>query len=222
MDSVAVITAVELYRFFHAGDSETRALRGVSLVINAGEFVAVTGPSGSGKSTLLACLAGIDEPDGGYVTIGNRRMSRRPENERAALRASGIGLLLQSGNMIDHLTVTENLEFARHLAGRGDHGINDRLAAVGVEQRAGALPSELSGGELARAGLALALVNDPGVLLADEPTGEVDEANEAKLLQLLREQASQGRAIVVVSHSPAVAKAADRRLTLVDGRLSDG
>ncbi len=222
MDRVAALEAHDLYRFYHAGEDETLALRGVSLAVQPGEIVAVTGPSGSGKSTLLNCLAGLDEPDGGWVAVAGKRLTRRPEAERARLRARQIGVLLQSGNLLDHLTVQENLVVAQTLAGLGRRGDSQTvLDAVGVRHRAQALPSQLSGGELARAGLALALVNDPAILLADEPTGEVDAANEARLLDLLAERARNGGATLVVTHSPAVAKAAHRRLRLVDGRLSD-
>ena len=221
MDGVAAISANDLYRFYHTGDTETRALRGVSLEVKRGELIAVMGPSGSGKSSLLACLAGIDEPDGGYVDISGARMTRRTEIERAKLRAQRIGVLMQSGNMLDQLTVRENLELARHLAGRNGDGIWKSLARFGVEHRSHALPEELSGGELARASLALALINDPDVLLADEPTGEVDAENEARILELLGELASSGRAIVVVTHSPAVAAKANRVLHLADGRFVD-
>ena len=107
----SIVDAIDLYRFFHAGDDETLALRGVSLRLYPGEVVAVTGPSGSGKSTLLSCLAGLDEPDGGTVRIGGELMSRRPEAERASIRARKVGMLFQSGNLLDHLTVEQNMRF---------------------------------------------------------------------------------------------------------------
>ena len=112
-----VLEAVELYRFYHAGDDETSALRGVSVVVHRGEMVAVTGPSGSGKSTLLACLAGIDEPDAGSVRVAGERMSRHSESERAALRARKIGMLFQTGNLLDHLSVEQNIAVAQRMAG---------------------------------------------------------------------------------------------------------
>jgi putative ABC transport system ATP-binding protein len=223
MDGLAVLEAHDLYRFFHAGEDETLALRGVSLTIRPGEMVAVTGPSGSGKSTLLNCLAGLDEPDGGWVAISGERLTRRPQAERARVRARRIGVLLQSGNLLDHLTVAENLRVAAALAGSSRQpNVRGALAAVGIGHRAHALPSHLSGGELARAGLALALINDPAILIADEPTGEVDAANEERLLGLLAERSRNGGATLVVTHSPAVAKAADRVLRIVDGRVFDG
>jgi putative ABC transport system ATP-binding protein len=219
------VEAREVYRFFHAGDDETFALRGVSVAARAGEIVAIVGPSGSGKSTLLACLAGLDEPDGGVVTVAGHRISRRPEAVRAALRARWIGMLAQSGNLLDHLSVVQNLRVARALIAGGPtaRGRSDRdlLASVGLAERASARPSTLSGGEAARAGLAVALANDPPVLLADEPTGEVDAANESMILDLLRARAGHGTAVVVVTHSDRVAAAADRVVRLVDGTVSD-
>ena len=215
------VQARSLYRFFRAGDEETLALRGVSLTVAAGELVAVVGPSGSGKSTLLGCLAGLDEPDGGTVLIEGRRMSHRPEAVRALVRAQRIGFVAQSGNLFDHLTVAANLAFvARVAGGRSIAGHEALLAAVDLDGRAQAYPGELSGGELARAGLAVALANDPAVVLADEPTGELDSATEADVLRLLVGTARGGVAAVVASHSPAVAAAADRILRLVDGQVA--
>ncbi len=232
-----LIDARELYRFFHAGDDETFALRGVSVAVRAGELVAVVGPSGSGKSTLLACLAGLDEPDGGHVIIAGQRITRRPEATRAGLRARWIGMLLQSGNLLEHLSVTQNIEAAQALVPRRP-GRTARDAAtspaaarevaarrllddVDLADRASARPSTLSGGEAARAALAVAMANDPPVLLADEPTGEVDKQAERRVLGLLRGRADAGKAVLVVTHSHDVAEAADRVVHMVDGRIAD-
>ncbi len=220
-DSAAALDAHSLYRFFRAGDEETLALQGVSLQMTAGELIAVVGPSGSGKSTLLACLAGIDEPDGGTVRIAGARLSHQPEAVRARLRAQHIGLLFQSANLLQHLTVTQNVRLAQSLTAPAQRPTIDALlGTLGLRARAGAYPSQLSGGELARAGLAVALANDPAVLLADEPTGELDLATEADVLELLRERAGSGVAILVASHSPAVAASADRVVTMSDGRIT--
>jgi putative ABC transport system ATP-binding protein len=220
----ALLEAESLYRFYHAGDDETLALQGVSLAVAAGEMVAVTGPSGSGKSTLLACLAGLDEPSGGMVRVAGRRLSRRPETERAALRATTIGMLFQSANLVEHLDVAENVALAQRLAGRAGRkdraGVGELLANVGLQARAHARPSQLSGGELARAGLAVALANQPAIVLADEPTGELDGVTAARVLDLLRRRADDGGAVVVVTHNPAVAAAADRTIALADGRVA--
>ena len=218
----AILEASDLYRFFHAGDDETFALRGVNLSIAPGEIVAVVGPSGSGKSTLLSCLAGLDEPDGGHVTVAGARITRRPEALRASLRARWIGVLSQSGNLLDHLTVRQNILVAQSFARGPDRpSPEELLAEVGLSERASARPSTLSGGEAARAGLAVALANEPSILLADEPTGEVDERNERLLLDLLRQRATLGAAIVFVTHSGRAADAADRIVGLEDGRLAD-
>ncbi|MGI8846476.1 MAG: ABC transporter ATP-binding protein, partial [Thermoleophilaceae bacterium] len=182
----AVLAADSLYRFFHAGDDETLALKGVSLGVEAGEVVAVTGPSGSGKSTLLSCLAGLDEPDGGAVHIAGERLSRRPESERAAARARLVGMLFQQANMVGNLSVTDNVAVAQKLGGGATDAAwrTEVLERCGITSRSGARPAELSGGELARAGLAVAIANDPPVILADEPTGELDGATAARVLAL--------------------------------------
>ena len=192
----------------------------MSITVAPGEFVAVVGPSGSGKSTLLACLAGLDEPDGGTVRIDGTRISRRPEPERAGLRARLIGILTQSGNLIDHLSVAQNIALARRLAGnRPPASGAELLDDLGIAHRAHARPDTLSGGETVRAGLAVALANDPPVLLADEPTGELDSVTEAQVLDLLTRRARRGTALLVASHSAAVAAAADRVITLRDGEV---
>ncbi|MCW3010673.1 MAG: putative transporter ATP-binding protein, partial [Solirubrobacterales bacterium] len=163
------LRARSLYRFFHAGDDETLALRGVDLDVQAGEVVAISGPSGSGKSTLLSCLAGLDEPDGGDVLLCGERLSRRTEEQRARLRSRHVGVLFQQQNLVAHLSVRDNVALARRLSaqrGPADPGLLER---VGIAGRARARPTQLSGGELARAGLAVALANAPEVLLADEP-----------------------------------------------------
>lgn len=218
---VAAVEARSLYRFFRAGEEETLALQGVSLCLEPGDFVAVVGPSGSGKSTLLSCLAGTDEPDGGTVRVAGHRLSHQPEPVRARMRARQVGLLFQSANLLGHLTVAQNVALAQRLARNAQRTAMDTLlGSLGIGARARAYPNQLSGGELARAGLAVALANDPVVLLADEPTGELDLGTERGVLDLLTERARSGVAILVASHSPAVASAADRVVTLAEGRIS--
>jgi putative ABC transport system ATP-binding protein len=214
------VEATNLYRFFHASGDEVLALRDVSLFVDAGEVVAVTGPSGSGKSTLLACLAGLDEPTGGTVRIAGEVMTRQPEAQQAALRAREVGLLFQADNLFGHLTVAGNVALAQGLAGHADPAGRDTLLErLGIAARAGAYPGELSGGESVRAALAVALANDPAVLLADEPTGELDDTTGERVLALLRDRARAGCAVVVASHSDAVVAAADRVVRLADGRV---
>jgi len=218
--SEPVLEASNLYRFFHTGDDEVLALRGVSLHVAPGEMVAIMGPSGSGKSTLLSCLAGLDEPDGGVVRVAGEVISRRSETRRAFLRARYVGVLFQHENLLAHLDVEANVRLAQRLAGRDDH---DRRVAllerVGLRARAGANPSKLSGGESVRAGIAVCLANDPPLLIADEPTAELDASNEREILGLLREETAQGRAAVVATHSDAVAAAATRVVRMADGSV---
>src|SRR2546426_10516734 len=168
-----VLEAFDLYRFYHIGEEETLALRGVSLHVEAGEIVAVMGPSGSGKSTLLNCLVGLDEPDGGHVKLMGKRLTRRPEAERAAMRAAQIGILLQSRNLFEHLSVNDNMCLQMRLACKFDKQRLTRLIElVGLQDRRYASPGQLSVGEVARAALAGALSTEPKVLLAVWPNGE--------------------------------------------------
>lgn len=219
MASGTALVARELYRFYRAGEEETLALRGVSLHVERGETLAVVGPSGSGKSTLLACLAGLDEPSGGEVRVAGIRISHRPETERARLRARHIGVLLQTRNLLPHVSVQDNIRLAQRAdTGRPAVSARQLLDQVGVAERAHALPRQLSGGELARAGLAVALANSPDVLLADEPTGELDGETEQVVLALLRDRAAQGCAVLIVTHSAAAVRVADRVVELADGR----
>jgi putative ABC transport system ATP-binding protein len=218
-----VVEAIELYRFYHTGSDETFALRGVSLGVAAGEIVAIVGPSGSGKSTLLACLAGLDEPSGGHVEVMGHRLSRRSEPERSRQRSVHIGVLPQCGNLFAHLTVSENIRF-QITENRPERraAIRELMAALDLDRVEGRVPAQLSGGERARAGLAVALVNDPELLIADEPTAEVDRATESIIFDLLAARRLRGRAMLLASHSLVLAQRADRVLTLRDGRLIDG
>jgi putative ABC transport system ATP-binding protein len=219
-----VLEARNLYRFYHSEDEETMALCGVSLMVDAGEMVAIVGPSGSGKSTLLACLAGTDEPDGGEVRILTERITRRPEPQRAAVRGRSLGFLFQSDNLIEHLTVEENVLLPMRLARKkNEQRLRALLDALGLIHRRKAYPGQLSGGEAVRAGLAVALAADPKILLADEPTGELDAATEAWVLDLLEEHCRDGGAAVVATHSAALAQKASRIVKLADGKIvTDG
>jgi putative ABC transport system ATP-binding protein len=219
--SADALRCTELYRFFRAGDEETLALRGVSLRVGRGETVAVVGPSGSGKSTLLGCLSGLDEPAGGNVMVGGEQISHRPEAVRARIRSRRLGILLQSGNLLTHLTIRDNIRLAQAAAGaKSSRSPDSLLDEVGLTERARAVPQELSGGELARAGLAVALSNDPDALLADEPTGELDGETEQRVLELIRSRAAAGQGVLVVTHSSLVMRIADRVIHLHDGRIA--
>ncbi len=154
------------------------------------------------------------------MRVGGERISHRPEGERARVRAQRIGVLLQSGNLIGHLDVRDNVRLARTAApGASSLDVAELLDQVGLGHRARALPRELAGGELARAGLAVALANDPDVLLADEPTGELDGQTERRILDLLASRADAGRGVLIVTHSPEAVRVADRVVALRDGRI---
>jgi putative ABC transport system ATP-binding protein len=218
----AALSGTDLYRFYHVGGEETLALRGVSISVEAGEIVAVTGPSGSGKSTLLACVTGLDEPDGGMVRVAGHELSRQPELERARLRARHIGMLFQTNNLLDHLSVEGNVTIAQRLAQRhATTSVPALLDELGIGHRAKSRPSQLSGGEAARAGLAVALANNPEVIVADEPTGELDSESAALVLNLLASRAHAGAAVLIVTHSHAVSTFAHREIRLRDGVVTD-
>lgn len=220
---MSVLEATELYRFFHSGDDEVVALRGVGLTLDAREFTALRGPSGSGKSTLLGCLAGIDEPDGGMVSVLGERMTRRPEPARARLRARHLGILMQSGNLFDHLTVRANIRLQMEISGRArPDEIDSLLGSLDLLGLADVLPAHLSGGEAARAGLAVVLAAKPAILLCDEPTAEVDAATEQLIVDCLIENCRSGTAVLIVTHSPALAARADRIIDIQDGGIVHG
>jgi len=216
-DTRPIVSIHDVHKSF--GDVEV--LKGMSMDVPKGGVVCIIGPSGSGKSTLLACLAGLDEPDGGSVSIDGTRISRRPEEERARIRGARIGMLFQQANLVGHLSVADNIALAQRMSD-GSSGAQWRsqvLERCGIEHRASARPSQLSGGELARAGLAVALANDPPVVLADEPTGELDSVTAGRVLDLLRERAGAGAGVLIVTHSADVAATADREIRLLDGRV---
>jgi putative ABC transport system ATP-binding protein len=222
MKTQFALEARDLYRFYHTGEEETLALRGVSIEVKSGELVAIMGPSGSGKSTLLSCISGISEPDGGYVTISGTRITRKTEIERAAIRAAKMGIMLQEGSVFDHLTVYDNMLMKMWLAGKVDtNRIHSIVESVGLTERLYALPSRMSGGEAARASLAMALASNPDVLLADEPTGEVDEATEEQLIQIFEKYRDGGGAAIIATHSDSLVAHVDRVIHLHDGRIVD-
>ena len=217
-----VLEARGLHRFFRRGGEEVAALRDVSLTLGEGEMVAIVGPSGSGKSTLLNLLAGLDDPDGGSVQVAGRRLSHEPASVQSRVRGELIGVLTQTSGLVEHLDVLDNLRLAASFRSNPTPltQLRSLLGDVGLGQHVHARPSTLSGGETARANLAVALVGGPRLLLADEPTAEVSTPEEASLLELLRSLQPPDGATVLVTHSPAVAAAADRVVHLVDGRAS--
>lgn len=209
-----------LAKAFREAGSETPVLCGASFELHRGETTSLVGTSGAGKSTLLAVLAGLMLPDAGEVRFGGDELTGMDEKARAALRAGRIGVVLQNDNLIPFLTTAENVELAVELAGGSDAAdrARDLLDELGLADRAGELPRRLSGGEAQRAALAVALVNDPDLLLADEVTAELDSGNAARVLDLiLGASSSRGLTVLIVTHSPDSAGLTDHRLRVADG-----
>jgi putative ABC transport system ATP-binding protein len=220
-----VLAAVDVVRTYRTGGGEVPAVRGISHHFAPGRVTVVMGPSGSGKSTLLNLLAGFDRPDAGRVEFDGVSLGDLPERELARLRLRRFGFMFQSSNLISVLPAARNVTFPMGLAGvpraRRRARAQELLERFGVAHRAEALPAKLSGGERQRVALARALANDPDVVFADEPTGSLDRASGAEVVAALREVAGDGRTVVVVTHDPEVAAAADVRLRIVDGRWAD-
>ena len=201
------------------------ALRGVSVELRHGEILAVTGPSGSGKSTLLLCLAGVLRPDSGEVRFDGRRIDALSESERSALRRREFGVLFQFGQLVAEMTAAENVALPLLLGGarrrRAQASAREWLARFGVEELADQRPSEMSGGQSQRVAVARALVTEPAVLFADEPTGALDTlAGEAVMAELTRAARDGGTAVVLVTHDARVASYGDREIVVRDGALS--
>jgi putative ABC transport system ATP-binding protein len=198
-----------------------RAVDGISIAIEPGSSVAITGPSGCGKSTLLGLVAGLETPAAGSVTLGGEEISSLPERARAAVRRRDIGLVFQSDNLQPFLTALENVALALALRGGDGYGrCAEVLDELGLAGEAGKLPDELSGGQRQRVAVARALVNQPCVVLADEPTGSLDAGNSETIVDLLRgAQHATGATLVVVTHDPDVARRLDRTVALLDGKV---
>ncbi len=203
-----------------AGNAPLKALDEVSLTADAGEWIAIMGPSGSGKTTLLNILGCLDQPTSGSVYIGPTDIAKLTRAELVRFRAETVGLVFQQYHLIPHLTALENVMLAQYFHSMTDESEARRaLEHVGLRDRAGHLPSQLSGGEQQRVALARALVNDPKIILADEPTGNLDAANEQIVLDLLSDLHAQGRTILLVTHDERVGRCADRRINLEHGRI---
>jgi putative ABC transport system ATP-binding protein len=222
----AAIRARRLTKVYGEGETAVHALAGVDLTVMRGEMVAIMGPSGSGKSTLLHMIGALDTPTKGTVSIGRRRFDGLSDGELTLLRRERIGFVFQFFNLLPALTAEENVLLPALIAGDRDREVRQRgselLARVGLEERAGHLPGELSGGEQQRVSIARALLMDPELVLADEPTGNLDSTSSSEVLKLLRElNRRDGHTIVLVSHDPAAASTAARVVFLRDGRVAD-
>src|SRR5579863_9784477 len=217
------LTVAGLRKTFEAENAPVRALRGIVLTVRAGEFVAVMGPSGCGKSTLLNLVAGLDVPDEGTITVAGETVTGRTEDDLARLRRKHMGIVFQFFNLLEGMTVLENVVLPSVIAGRrrkmAETRARDLLDLLGIGDKAAAVPGVLSGGQRQRLAIARALANQPTLLLADEPTGALDSAGGAEIIELLRRLHQAGQTIILVTHDQAVADAASRIVTMRDGRI---
>ena len=220
---VPMIRLVKASRTY--GTPPVTALNEVSLEIERGEFVAITGPSGSGKSTLLNLLGGLDHPTTGEVVVDGVHLERANDRDLTLYRRTKLGIVFQFFNLLPSMSVAENVEMPLLLTGRNPREARaaalEILDLVGMSHRSGHFPHQLSGGEMQRAAIARALIHDPSLLLADEPTGNLDSGNAIQVLELMSKIASRrSTTVIMVTHSDAVAALADRRIHMLDGRTA--
>jgi putative ABC transport system ATP-binding protein len=215
----------DLQKTYRVGEIDVHALRGVNLSVERGEFVAIVGPSGSGKSTLFHILGGLTPPTSGSIHIDGRDLLAMTEAERTDLRKTGVGFVFQKYNLLPTLTAADNIEIARDIAhqkGPLDPQFDEILGLLGLKGRLHHKPRALSGGEQQRVAIARAIVNHPALLLADEPTGNLDTANSEAVLGLLRDLNKRlGQTILMITHNPEAAAYADRIVKMRDGRVVD-
>lgn len=220
-----MILLKDLRRTYQVGDQEVRALDGVSLQIAQGEYISIMGPSGSGKSTLLNVLGLLDRPDSGLYELEGKNVTAMDDDQQARLRSERIGFIFQFFHLVQRLTAAENVELPLVLAGVAPCERHDRvqsvLSAVGLQDRAHHRPDQLSGGQRQRVAIARAAVTQPALLLADEPTGNLDQASGADVMQLLERLNGEGITLLIVTHDRALGVRARRRIRMVDGRVVD-
>ena len=220
---MAFIEAAELRKTYHVGKIEVPALCGVSFEINQGEFVSVVGPSGSGKSTLFYILGGLTRPDSGRLVVAGDEFAKLSDAERTRMRKRKIGFVFQKFNLLPTLNARANIEIAGDIAGNGelDGAHFDRICELlGITKRLPHRPSELSGGEQQRVALARALINKPAIVLADEPTGNLDSKNSEIVLRMLRQSNQElGQTVLMITHNPEAAEYGDRVIHMRDGEI---
>ena len=224
MNSEPIISVRDLRKVYRVGEVDVHALRGVDLDVGAGEFLSVVGPSGSGKSTLFHILGGLTPPTSGSVRVAGHDLLNLSDSQRTELRRTTVGFVFQRYNLLPTLTARDNIEIARYIAhsnGRPrDPKFEDILKLLGIVGRLHHKPSALSGGEQQRVAIARAIVNHPAILLADEPTGNLDTENSSAVLGLLRRLNDEtGQTILMITHNPEAAAFGHRTVTMRDGRI---
>jgi len=219
----AIIKTVSLSKIYVLNDPRVQALKNISMEINEEDFAVISGPSGAGKTTLLNILGGLDKPSDGEVFVHDTRLNDLSGDVLAAFRCANIGYVFQAYNLISTLTAKENIEFAMELAGFYGKKNNQRtlelLKLVRLEDRGTHLPSQLSGGEQQRVAFARALANDPPIILADEPTGNLDEKTTLEIVDILKTLKENGKTIIVVTHDPRISELASTRIRMVNGEI---
>ncbi len=221
--ATTIVQFEDVRKHYQMGPVRVEALRGVTFGIEAGEYISIMGPSGCGKSTLLNLLGCLDRPTTGRYLLGVQDVSQMPDDELSAVRGERLGFVFQSYNLIQQLTVVENIEIPLYYQGRPEAESRERArqlaARVGLEARLEHKPFELSGGQQQRVAIARALVNDPLVILADEPTGNLDSASGSDILRLFDDLNQQGKTIIMVTHDPGISKRTRRSIRLRDGLI---
>ena len=220
-----IIQFIDVFKTYQSGSQPVTALEAVNLSLNAGDFATIMGPSGGGKTTLLNLLAGLDLPDRGQIILNGRKVSDFSDHELTLLRRKEIGIVFQFFNLMPTLTVMENIELPlllAHSSRTDEKHINVLLEYVGLLHRSDSFPAELSGGEMQRVAIARALVHQPSILLADEPTGNLDSDNGLKILDLMKQASTDfGTTVIMVTHNPQVAKIGNRHYEIRDGKLTN-
>jgi len=218
-----LITLEDVSKVYRLGEEKIVALRKINLEISEAEFVVVQGPSGSGKTTLLNIIGGLDAPTTGTVIVAGKRVDNADEDSLSSFRSLNIGFVFQHYNLISTFTAIENIEFPVEISGtdveKATKVAKSLLSQVGLASRSLHLPAQLSGGEQQRLAFARALANDPPILLADEPTGNLDTTSQHKIIDILKELKHRRKTVIVVTHDESILKLAERTLHLVDGKL---
>jgi putative ABC transport system ATP-binding protein len=220
----AILVMKNLCKTYHMGAVELRVLKDINLTIYAGEYVAIMGPSGSGKSTLLNMIGCLDRPTAGDYLLGGQSVATLEDNQLSLIRGSRIGFVFQSFNLISQLNVVENIEIPMYYQGFSERASDQRArelaSLVGLAERLNHRPTELSGGQQQRVAIARAIANDPLIILADEPTGNLDSASGADILAILDRLHEEGKTLIVVTHDESIAAKAQRVIRLFDGRIA--
>ena len=225
-DQNSMVFVEDLEKTYQVGSEKIEVLKGITLSIPKAQFIALCGPSGSGKTTLLNIIGGIDKPTRGKIIVAGEDLATKDEDFLSEFRCNNVGFVFQSYNLVSTLTMAENIAFPMEWTRKPENEIEKRvselLETVGLEHRANHFPSQLSGGEQQRVAFARALANDPQLILADEPTGNLDTKNAKKVIQVLQILKAQGKTIIVSTHDTQITQLADQILNLEEGKLANG